>query len=163
MYCSLPCLEPSHPNPSQWRMSDYSWADVNLASGPGPDGIPPRLLKLCPMELSPILFSIVWDSYRTASFPTLWKISTIILVSKKSRPSEPNHYRPVALTPITMKCLEKLILHTILSAVGPQLDPYQFCLQGQARNRGYCGMAPSLPPPTSGLPWQLGINPNHWL
>lgn len=41
---------------------------------------------------------------------TLWKTSTIIPIPKKSRPSEPNHYRPVVLTSIIMKCLEKLIL-----------------------------------------------------
>lgn len=97
----------------------------------GPDGIPARVLKLCAMELSPVLYSIMHESYSTARWPTLWKKSTIIPLPKKPRPSELNHYRPVALTPIASKCYEKLILHTILSTVNPQLDKHQFAYEAR--------------------------------
>ena len=40
--------------------------------------------------------------------------------------SEPNNLRPVALTPIIMKYIEKIMLHLIPPTVGPQLDPQQF-------------------------------------
>ncbi|XDV33380.1 hypothetical protein PO909_003804 [Leuciscus waleckii] len=97
----------------------------------GPDGIPARVLKLCAMELSPVLYSIMHESYSTARWPTLWKKSTIIPLPKKPRPSELNHYRPVALTPIASKCYEKLILRTILSTVNPQLDKHQFAYKAR--------------------------------
>ena len=35
-------------------------------------------------------------------------------VPKKPRPTEPNHYRPIALTSIIIKCLERLLLKIIL-------------------------------------------------
>ena len=43
-----------------------------------------------------------------------------------SSPSELNHFRPVALTSIVMKCFERLILSHLLPHVQSQLDPYQF-------------------------------------
>ena len=98
---------------------------------PGPDNIPAKVLKLCAVELAPPLHSIFWDSYRSASIPTIWKTSTIIPIPKKPRPSEPNHYRPVALTSIIMKCLEKIILHIILPVVSPRLDPHQFAYRAR--------------------------------
>ena len=33
---------------------------------------------------------------------------------------------PVALTPITMKCFEKLVRTHIISSMPPRLDPHQF-------------------------------------
>ncbi|KAK3545162.1 hypothetical protein QTP70_001749 [Hemibagrus guttatus] len=107
----------------------------------GPDGIPARVLKLCAMELSPVFYSIMHESYSTARWPTLWKNSTIIPLPKKPCPLELNHYRPVALTPIASKCYEKLILRTILSTVNPQLDKDQFAYK--ASRQTY----PSLPKP----------------
>lgn len=65
--------------------------------------------------------------------PNLWKTSIILLVPKKSRPSKPNHYRPVAFTSIAAKCLEELTLNAIRSIVKSHLGPYQFAYM---TNRG---------------------------
>ena len=46
--------------------------------------------------------------------PTIWKTSVVVPVPKMSSPSELNHFRPVALTSIVMKCFERLILSHIL-------------------------------------------------
>ncbi len=43
-----------------------------------------------------------------------------------SSPSCFNDYRPVALTPILMKCFEWLVMHHIKSVLPPYLDPFQF-------------------------------------
>ena len=89
------------------------------------------MLKTCAMELSPILHSLFCQSYRTATIPTLWKTATIIPVPKKPRSTEPNHYRPIALTSIIMKCLERLLLNIILPLVSPHLDPLQFAYKAK--------------------------------
>ncbi len=65
------------------------------------------------------------------TIPSIWKMSIIIPVPKKPRPTELNHYRPVALTSIIVKCLEKLLLKTILPAVYLQLDPLQFAYKAK--------------------------------
>ncbi|KAI2664123.1 RNA-directed DNA polymerase from mobile element jockey [Labeo rohita] len=122
---TLPIHEPQHP---PFTEEDVQWqlARCKVGKAPGPDGIPAKVLKCCAMELSSIFHSIFWESYRTAIIPTLWKTSTITPVPKKPHPSEPNQYRPVALTPIVMKCMEKIILQLILPTVSTQLDSYQF-------------------------------------
>ena len=59
------------------------------------------------------------------SVPTCFKKATIIPVLKKSM-SSLNDYRPVALTPILMKCFEKLVLKHIKDNIPDRLDPHQF-------------------------------------
>ena len=63
--------------------------------------------------------------------PSGFKAATIIPVPKKSFPSCFNDYRPVALTPIIMKCFERLVLSHIKSTLPPSLDPYQFAYRAK--------------------------------
>ncbi|KAK3553052.1 hypothetical protein QTP86_031185, partial [Hemibagrus guttatus] len=58
--------------------------------------------------------------------PMCLKTTTIIPMPKKSTVSCLNDYRPVALTPIMMKCLERLVMWHIKTQLPPSLDPLQF-------------------------------------
>ena len=60
------------------------------------------------------------------TIPTLWKRSEIRPIPKTNRPVELNDYRPVALTSVLVKCLERLVLPRILTQVSSTLDPLQF-------------------------------------
>jgi hypothetical protein len=92
----------------------------------GPDGISARLLKSCADSLAPAFQPLFQSSADTGVVPTLWKSSIIIPVPKKPKPTEPNHYRPVALTPLPMKCLERIMLKNLQPFIEPHLDPLQF-------------------------------------
>ncbi|KAI3356635.1 hypothetical protein L3Q82_017826 [Scortum barcoo] len=59
----------------------------------------------------------------------LWKTSCLVPVPKKSRPSDPAEYRPVALTSHVMKVLERLVLAQLRPQVRKFLDPLQFAYQ----------------------------------
>lgn len=50
----------------------------------------------------------------------------MIPVSKKPDASTLNDFRPVALTPVAMKCIEKLVLTHINSFIPDTADPFQF-------------------------------------
>ncbi len=78
------------------------------------------------MELTDVFTDIFNISLSQAVVPTCFKATTIILVPKKSSPSCFNDYRPVALTPILMKCFERLVMQHIKSVLPPSLDPFQF-------------------------------------
>lgn len=54
------------------------------------------------------------------------KSATIIPVPKKTNTGSLSDYRPVALTPIITKCLERLILQHIRDHLPPSIDPHQF-------------------------------------
>ncbi|KAK3525982.1 hypothetical protein QTP70_011776 [Hemibagrus guttatus] len=57
---------------------------------------------------------------------TCLKTATIVPVLKKSTVSCLNDYCPVALTPIVMKCFERLVMRHIKTQLPPSLDPLQF-------------------------------------
>ncbi|KAL0150016.1 hypothetical protein M9458_054675, partial [Cirrhinus mrigala] len=61
-----------------------------------------------------------------AVVPTCLKSTSIIPVPKKSPVSCLNDYHPIALTPIMMKCFERLVMHHIKSNLPNTLDPFQF-------------------------------------
>ena len=83
---------------------------LNSRKAAGPDNISPCLLKLCADQLSGVFTDIFNVSLSQCKTPHCLKMSTIIPVPKKSTASCLNDYRPVALTSVVMKTLERLVL-----------------------------------------------------
>ena len=63
--------------------------------------------------------------------PQLWKHSTVIPIPKKSKPKSLNDLRPVALTSLVMKAMEKIIKQHIIRATDPLMDPLQFAYRAR--------------------------------
>ncbi len=99
---------------------------INPRKAAGPDNIPGRVLKDCAEQLTDVLTDIFNTSLSQAVIPTCLKSTTIIPVPKKSPVSCLNDYRPIALTPIIMKCFERLVMHNIKTSIPNTLDPLQF-------------------------------------
>ncbi|XP_051251058.1 uncharacterized protein LOC127360648 [Dicentrarchus labrax] len=95
----------------------------------GPDGISPRLLKACALELRLPLQHIFNLSLEQGRVPRQWKTFCIIPIPKKPHPGELNDFRPVALTSHVMKTMERLLLHHLRPQVRHALDPLQFAYQ----------------------------------
>uniref|UniRef100_A0A9J7Z4K7 Reverse transcriptase domain-containing protein n=1 Tax=Cyprinus carpio carpio TaxID=630221 RepID=A0A9J7Z4K7_CYPCA len=106
-----------------------SFSRINARKAPGPDNIPGSVLRDCAVELTDVFTDIFNISLSQAVVPTCFKATTIIPVPKKPSPFCFNDYRPVALTPILMKCFEWLVMHHIKSALPLSLDPFQFAYQ----------------------------------
>ncbi|KAK3539575.1 hypothetical protein QTP70_010270 [Hemibagrus guttatus] len=99
---------------------------VNPQKAAGPDNIPGRMLRECAEQLADVFTDIFNISLSSAVVPTCLKTTTINPVPKKSPVSCLNDYRPVALTPIIMKCFERLVMKQIKDLLPPSLDPMQF-------------------------------------
>ncbi len=84
---------------------------INPRKAVGPDNIPGHVLKDCAAQLTDVLTDIFNTSLSQAVVPTCLKSTTIIPVPKKSPVSCLNDDRPIALTPIMMKCFERLVMH----------------------------------------------------
>ncbi|KAF7643841.1 hypothetical protein LDENG_00232250, partial [Lucifuga dentata] len=71
------------------------------------------------------LFSILADLFNPeqSTVPACFKSSAIIPIPRKQKISSLNDYRPVPLTSVVMKCLERLILHHLKSATNDLQDP----------------------------------------
>ena len=81
--------------------------DKNKASGP--DEISCWVLKECAEELSVPLMIIFDDSLRQGKLPECWKWANIVPLYKKGSKQDPLNYRPVSLTSVVCKILERII------------------------------------------------------
>lgn len=89
------------------------------------DHISVWVLRDCAHQLS-VLTDIFNTSLLEACVPACLKAATIIPVPKSSKVTGLNDYGPVALTPIVMKCFERLVLAHIKGSIDATLDPHQY-------------------------------------
>uniref|UniRef100_A0A3B5R0L5 Reverse transcriptase domain-containing protein n=1 Tax=Xiphophorus maculatus TaxID=8083 RepID=A0A3B5R0L5_XIPMA len=101
---------------------------VNPRKAAGPDGVSGRVLKDCADQLAGKIFN---QSLSQATVPPCLKSSTIVPLPKRTNINTLNDYRPVALTPIIMKCLERLVRSHILAGLPAELDPLQFAYKAK--------------------------------
>ncbi|TKS65504.1 RNA-directed DNA polymerase from mobile element jockey [Collichthys lucidus] len=99
---------------------------VNPRKAAGPDGVPGRVLRECADQLAGVFTRIFNRSLAQSSVPPCLKSSTIVPLPKKPHITSLNDYRPVALTPVVMKCFEKLVRSHITAALPPTHDSNQF-------------------------------------
>ena len=99
---------------------------INPRSASGPDNISGKVLKNCCTSLAPVFSRLFQESLDSGVIPRMWKTSTVVPVPKKPNPKGLNDYRPVALTSIPFKCLEKLVLRRLLQQTQSKQDPLQF-------------------------------------
>ena len=81
--------------------------DVNKASGP--DNIPPRILKECAMELALPLTNFFNFTLSRGNIPTDWKVANVVPIFKSGKNNLADNYRPISLTSVVVKILERLI------------------------------------------------------
>ncbi|KAK3546210.1 hypothetical protein QTP70_025211 [Hemibagrus guttatus] len=103
---------------------------IDITKAAGPERVPGRTLKSCADQLAGVFTNIFNLSLQQALVPTCLKSTTIVPVPKKQQVRCLNDYRPVALTPIIMKCFERLVLPHIKASIPTDLDSHQFA---------YCG------------------------
>ncbi|KAI3367049.1 hypothetical protein L3Q82_009681, partial [Scortum barcoo] len=96
---------------------------INPRKAAGPDNISGRVLKGCAYQLTEVLTDIFNTSLQQAAVPTCLKTATIIPIPKTPTVTGLNDYRPVALTPIVMKCFERLVMAHILHQPQHRLPP----------------------------------------
>jgi hypothetical protein len=98
---------------------------LNSRKSSGPDNVSPFILEECANELS-IIYKDLFEACITDYIPIIWKTSTIIPVPKCSTTKELNDFRPIALTFVPFKCLERIILQKLSYICEPKLDPQQY-------------------------------------
>ncbi|NWT84206.1 PO22 protein, partial [Lanius ludovicianus] len=76
----------------------------------GPDGIHPRVTSELADELVKPLSIIYRQSWLTGDVSDDWKLVNVMPIHKKGRKEDPGNYRPVSLTSVPGKGMEKFIL-----------------------------------------------------
>ena len=110
--CDLPIpeIQPTTVNLS-WLVKSLS--NLNPQKAPGHDAIPPRILKATASSIAPPLMRLMNSSLATGVVPADWKHSQITPVFKSGSRSDIKNYRPVALTSIICKLLERAVADNI--------------------------------------------------
>ena len=85
----------------------------DITKAVGPDDISPHFLKLAAPDLCKPLAKLYNMSLETGILPEDW--TNIVLVFKQGTKSDPANYRPISLTGIVIKILEKIVCHKVSS------------------------------------------------
>lgn len=80
----------------------------------GPDNIPPQFFKQCINQLASPLAFIFNKCMDTNYIPPVWLQAYITPIFKKGDPTDPQNYRPIALTCTICKIMETVIKDQIL-------------------------------------------------
>ncbi len=99
---------------------------LKVNKAPGPDGVVPRVLKVCADELCTVLHYLFSLSLSLSKIPDIWKTSCIVPVPKKPNARALKDLRPIALTSHVMKCFERTVLGHLKRQVCAFQDPLQF-------------------------------------
>ncbi|KAF2345779.1 Reverse transcriptase domain [Trinorchestia longiramus] len=82
---------------------------LNPYKSTGPDGLRPRILKETAEVISEPLTYIFNRSLETGIVPDDWKRANVAPIFKKGNKKIPNNYRPISLTSVINKTIERLL------------------------------------------------------
>ncbi|KAF2361426.1 Reverse transcriptase domain, partial [Trinorchestia longiramus] len=82
---------------------------LNPYKSTGPDGLGPRILKETAEVISEPLTNIFNRSLETGIVPDDWKRANVTPIFKKGNKQIPNNYRPISLTSVISKTIERLL------------------------------------------------------
>ena len=88
--------------------------NLHTGKASGPDGINPLFLANTAESLAIPITIILRKTLETGKLPEEWKQANVSPIFKKGKKSAPNNYRPVSLTCILCKLMEKIIREKIV-------------------------------------------------
>ena len=83
----------------------------------GLDGLPGRLLKEATVFIAKPLANLFNKSLLTGSLPRDWKAATVTPIHKEGSRHQPGNYRPVSLTSLVVKIMERVITRKLRAFV----------------------------------------------
>jgi hypothetical protein len=122
VFSSSADLQPPPASPTQLPPPVVSRHEVEQllsrcdpGGSPGPDGLHPRILKECAHTLSLPLTFLLNASLKAGSIPRTWSQAIVCPIYKGGDRHQASNYRPISLTSIPCKILEKLVKRNILT------------------------------------------------
>ena len=108
---------------------------LNPTKSCGPDECHPRMLKESAESLSVPIHQLFTKSLQSGVLPRQWKEANVTCIFKKGDKSSPGNYRPVSLTSVLCKTLEKVVREAIMTHLNNN-NLLSDCQYGFRQNRG---------------------------
>ena len=118
-----PKIEDDQPPFDKPKMNDIQFTPslvaevlkhIKNSSSPGPDEISQRILKEVAHEVSVPLSILYNKSINTGQLPLDWKTANVVPLFKSGSKGEPINYRPISLTSVIVKIMERVIKENIM-------------------------------------------------
>ena len=90
---------------------------LNEQSASGPDGIPARVIKELKEEMVKPLSILFQKSMDNGKIPDEWRDAEVTPIFKKGSKADPANYRPVSLTVIIGKTMERIVKEEVMRHV----------------------------------------------
>jgi len=97
---------------------------------PGPDGLSRQDLCIDVTPISQILRLIFQYSIYLGELPNIWKIDNVVPIFKKGSKSTLSNYRPVSLTCICCKMMERIVISNFNVDLNNHLNEHQHGFRG---------------------------------
>ena len=98
---------------------------INVNKACGPDNIPGIVLKHCASSISAPLSRLFHSIYNNGTVPNEWKKANVVPIHKKGDKGDVMNYRPISLTCIVAKLMERIIQDELLIRTREQLNEHQ--------------------------------------
>ena len=100
-------------------------SDINVNKACGPDSIPGIVLKHCSTSNSAPLSRLFHSIYNTGIVPNEWKKANVVPIHKKGDKGDITNYRPISLTCIVAKKMERIIQDELLIRTRHLMNEHQ--------------------------------------
>ena len=94
----------------------------------GPDDIHPKLIKECKTSIVTPLTIIFKKSLQESVLPDIWKEANVTSIYEKGDRTKPENYRPISLTSMPCKLMERIIRDQIVEHMSRNdlFSPFQY-------------------------------------
>ena len=121
-----PALEPQLPRvvSGAFRVRPVTLSELstalhrmNSSKAVGPINVCLFLLRKCFAVVGPHLLHVVNHSLASGNVPLIWKLGTVVPLSKEGSVTEPSNYRPISVLSVVGKLTEKVVCSQLLDYV----------------------------------------------
>lgn len=104
-----------------------AFAKARLNGANGPDAFPAHFMRHAPPPLVTAFTTLFDTSFTHGVLPTIWRAAnaTLLFKGKGANPTDVTAWRPISLTSVVVKVLERILLARLVAVAGPRLHSAQ--------------------------------------
>ena len=111
---------------------------LNTRKGAGPDGLIPKVLRICAYQVAPIITKLFNNSIEQYTTLKLWKSAIIKPLPTVTTPTQIKDYRPITITSCLCEMLERQLKTYITEHTAVHRHQLAYCQKRSTRDAVLC-------------------------